>query len=164
MPALADALAATLSALGPDGAAGYAARRDAFLATIAPIQQRVDALRAQFAGTPVTATEPVFGYMAEALGFKMQNDAFQTAIMNETEPSASAVASMEADIKQGRVKVLFYNSQVEDPLTQHLSEAAKAAGVPVVGVTETQPAGQSFTDWMLDELNATAKALGAPAT
>jgi zinc/manganese transport system substrate-binding protein len=106
----------------------------------------------------------VFGYMAEALGFKMQNDAFQTAIMNETEPSAAAIASMESDIKNGRVKIVFYNSQVEDPLTQHLSEAAKAAGVPVVGVTETQPAGQTFTQWMLGELDATAKALGAPAS
>ncbi|HVY21618.1 MAG TPA: zinc ABC transporter substrate-binding protein [Bauldia sp.] len=164
MPALANALADTLSALDPGGKAGYEQRRDQFLATLAPIQAKIGQLRARFAGTPVTATEPVFGYMAEALGFKMQNDAFQTAIMNETEPSAGAVASMEDDIRQGRVKVLFYNSQVEDPLTQHLSEAAKAAGVPVVGVTETQPAGQTFPQWMLGELDATAKALGAPAS
>jgi zinc/manganese transport system substrate-binding protein len=164
MPALANALAATLTAIDPDGQAGYEQRRDAFLATLVPIQAKVDQLRTRFAGTPVTATEPVFGYMAEALGFKMQNDAFQTAIMNETEPSASAVASMEDDIKQGRVKVLFYNSQVEDPLTQHLSEVAKAAGVPIVGVTETLPEGQTFPQWMLGELDATAKALGAPAS
>ncbi|MEJ0012451.1 MAG: zinc ABC transporter substrate-binding protein [Bauldia sp.] len=164
MPALADAIADTLGALDPAGKAGYDARRDQYLASLAPIQQKVDQLRAAFAGTPVTATEPVFGYMAEALGFKMQNDAFQTAIMNETEPSAAAIASMEDDIKNGRVKVLFYNSQVEDPLTQHLSETAKAAGVPVVGVTETLPEGQTFTQWMLGELDATAKALGAPAS
>ena len=112
----------------------------------------------------MTATEPVFGYMAEALGLKMQNDAFQTAIMNETEPSAEAIASMEQDIKQGRVKVIFYNSQVEDPLTQHLAEVAKSAGVPLVSVTETEPEGQTFTDWMLGELDATARALGAPAS
>ncbi len=164
MPALANALADTFAALDPAGKAGYDARRDAFLASLAPIQAKVDQIRTAFAGTPVTATEPVFGYMAEALGFKMQNDAFQTAIMNETEPSAAAVASMEDDIKNGRVKIVFYNSQVEDPLTQHLAETAKAAGVPVVGVTETQPQGQTFTQWILGELDATAKALGAPAS
>jgi zinc/manganese transport system substrate-binding protein len=164
MPALANAIADMLGTLDPAGKDGYDARRDAFLASLAPMQTKIDQLRAAFAGTPVTATEPVFGYMAEALGFKMQNDAFQTAIMNETEPSAAAIASMESDIKNGRVKIVFYNSQVEDPLTQHLSEAAKAAGVPVVGVTETQPAGQTFTQWMLGELDATAKALGAPAS
>ena len=139
-------------------------RRDAFLASIAPIQARVDALRSRLVGTPVTATEPVFGYMAEALGLKMQNEAFQTAIMNETEPSATALASMESDIKEGRVKVIFYNSQVEDPLTQHLSEVAKSVGVPVVGVTETQPEGETFAEWMLGQLDATAKALGEPAS
>jgi zinc/manganese transport system substrate-binding protein len=164
MPALANALTDTLIAADPEGKAGYQQRRDAFLAEIAPIKERVDALRARFAGTPVTATEPVFGYMAEALGLKMQNEAFQTAIMNETEPSVAALASMESDIKEGRVKVIFYNSQVEDPLTQHLSEVAKAVGVPIVGVTETQPESETFTAWMLDELEATAKALGEPAS
>jgi zinc/manganese transport system substrate-binding protein len=164
MPALANALAETFSAVDPEGKAGYAQRRDAFLASLAPIRQKVDQLKARFAGTPVIATEPVFGYMAEALGLKMQNDAFQTAIMNETEPSAAEIASMQDDIKNGKVKVLFYNSQVEDPLTQQLSDAAKAAGVPIVGVTETQPEGKTFAEWMLDELNATSKALGSPAT
>ena len=164
MPALTNALTEILTALDPDGKAGYEQRRDEYLASIAPIQARVDQLRAALNGTPVTATEPVFGYMAEALGLKMQNEAFQTAIMNETEPSATAVASMENDIRQGRVKVVFYNSQVEDPLTQHLGEVAKSAGVPIVGATETQPEGETFAEWMLGELNDTARALGIPAT
>lgn len=164
MPALANALAAALIAIDPEGKEKYEHRRDVFLAEIAAIQQRVDALRARFAGTPVAATEPVFGYMAEAIGLKMQNDAFQTAIMNETEPSASALATMESSIQENRVAVLFYNAQVEDPLTRHLAETAKAAGVPVVGVTETQPEGKSFAAWMLDALDAAAKALGEPAS
>ena len=164
MPALANAVTDALVSIDPDGKVDYEQRRDAFLASIAPIRARVEALRVRFAGTPVTATEPVFGYMAEALGLKMQNEAFQTAIMNETEPSAAALASMETDIKKGRVKVIFYNSQVEDPLTQHLSEVAKSAGVPVVGVTETQPGGKTFAEWMLGQLDATAKALGEPAS
>jgi zinc/manganese transport system substrate-binding protein len=71
---------------------------------------------------------------------------------------------MQDDIKSGKVKILFYNSQVEDPLTQQLSAAAKAAGVPIVGVTETQPEGKTFAEWMLEELDATGKALGAPST
>jgi zinc/manganese transport system substrate-binding protein len=164
MPVLANAVADALSTMDPEGKAGYDQRRDAFLASLAPLQTRIDALKTRLAGTSVTATEPVFGYMAEALGLEMRNGAFQTAIMNETEPSAEAVASMERDIKEGRVKVIFYNSQVEDPLTQHLAEVARAAGVPLVGVTETEPEGQTFTQWMLGELDATARALGVPAS
>jgi hypothetical protein len=31
-------------------------------------------------------------------------------------------------------------------------------------VTETQPAGKSFAEWMLGELDATEKALGGPSS
>jgi zinc/manganese transport system substrate-binding protein len=119
----------------------------------------VATLRAKYAGTPVVATEPVFGYMAEALGLKMENEAFQTAIMNETEPAASDIAAMEDAIRNGKVKILFYNSQVEDAFTRNLAELAKASGVPLVPVTETGPEGKTFAQWMLDTLGATAKAL-----
>jgi zinc/manganese transport system substrate-binding protein len=69
---------------------------------------------------------------------------------------------MENDLKSRAVKVFFYNSQVTDPLTDRLLAIANKAGVPVVGVSETQPAGKSFSAWMLSELDATAKALSGP--
>lgn len=159
MPALATALTDELTKLDPAGKAGYEQRRDAYIAALAPIGARVAELRAKYAGTPVVATEPVFGYMAEALGLKMENQAFQTAVMNETEPAASDIAAMEDAIRAGKVKVLFYNSQVEDAFTRNLAALAKSSGVPLVPVTETEPAGKSFAQWMLDTLDATAKAL-----
>jgi zinc/manganese transport system substrate-binding protein len=164
IPALVTALGAALAKVAPADGSAFSKAGDSYLQTLAPLHARIETLRARFAGTAVTATEPVFGYMAEALGLTMRNEDFQTAVMNETEPSASSVAAMESDLKQGRVKVLFYNSQVEDPLTQQLSEIAKASGVAVVGVTETKPDGKTFAEWMLDEVNATGQALGAPAT
>ncbi len=159
MPAMADALTAELVKLDPADKDGYEARRDAYLATLRPIATRAAELRQKFAGTPVVATEPVFGYMAEALGLKMENQSFQTAIMNETEPAASDVAAMEDAIRNGTVKVLFYNSQVEDAFTRNLAALAKSSGVPLVPVSETEPKGMTFAAWMLDTLAATAKAL-----
>ena len=159
MPALAEALSADLVKLDPAGKAGYEKRRDAFLASLAPIATRVAELRQKYAGIPVVATEPVFGYMAEAIGLKMENQAFQTAIMNGTEPGASDVGKMEDAIRKGKVKVLFYNSQVQDAFTRNLAALAKSSGVPLVPVTETEPEGTSFSQWMLDTLDATAKAL-----
>ena len=164
MPAMAQALTVALVKLDPAGKDGYEQRRDAFLATLAPIDARVEKMRAKYAGTPVVATEPVFGYMAEALGLKMQNEAFQTAIMNETEPAASDIAAMEDAIRKGKVKVLFYNSQVEDAFTRNLAALAKSSGVPLVPVTETEPAGKTFAGWMLDTLDATATALDHTAS
>ena len=159
MPAMANALAAELAKLDPAGKDGYEKRRDAFLSSLAPIDARVTELKAKYAGTPVVATEPVFGYMAEALGLKMQNLAFQTAIMNGTEPGASDIAAMEDAIRKAKVKVLFYNSQVEDAFTRNLAALAKSSGVPLVPVSETEPSGKTFAQWMLDTLDATAKAL-----
>jgi zinc/manganese transport system substrate-binding protein len=164
MPALASALAETLSESVPDATDDFAAARDTFVATLAPVNEKIAELHAQFAGTEVAATEPVFGYMAEALGLEMTNEAFQTAIMNETEPAASDIAKLEDDIRSGRVKVLFYNEQVEDSFTRNLADLARASGAPLVGVTETQPDDKTFAEWMLDTLDETGKALSDPST
>jgi len=43
-----------------------------------------------------------------------------------------------------------------------LIDIANKAKVPVVAVTETQPADMSFQDWMLGELTALDKALSGP--
>lgn len=160
MPALANGLAERLIALDPDGKATYEANRDATLAALAPIAAHVADLRARFAGAPVAATEPVFGYMAEAIGLEMTNEAFQQAVMNETEPAARDVAAMEDAIRNGKVKALFYNSQVEDAFTRHLADLARQSGVPLVPVTETMPEGKTFAAWMTDTLDLTSKALG----
>lgn len=164
MPALASALAETLAEIVPDATDDFTAARDAFVATLAPVDERIAELHAQFAGTEVAATEPVFGYLADALGLEMTNEAFQTAIMNESEPAASDIAALEDDIRSGRVKVLFYNEQVEDAFTRNLADLARASGVPLVGVSETQPDGKTFAEWMLDTLDETGKALGDPST
>ena len=96
MPAVARALSADLVADDPAHRAGYDARLDRFLRSLAPVDAKIAALRAKYAGLPVTATEPVFGYMASALGLVMRNERFQLAVMNNTEPSAADVAATES--------------------------------------------------------------------
>lgn len=140
----------------------YRARLAAFEASLDAIDRKIAAIRAKYAGAQVTASEPVFGYMAQALGLTMRNERFQLAIMNDTEPSARDVAAFEQDLKEHKVRVMFYNKQAAGKIVQHLVELARAANIPVVGITETLPPGMSYQDWMLDELNATEKALAGP--
>ena len=102
--------------------------------------------------------------MAQALGLKMRNERFQLSIMNDTEPSARDVAAFEQDLKDHKVAVMFYNKQASDKVVQHLVALARAANIPVVGVTETQPANVSFQDWMLGELDALDRALSGPSS
>jgi zinc/manganese transport system substrate-binding protein len=154
MPAVAKALAAQLAKLDPDHRSDYEARRDAFDASLKPIDEKIAALRQRYAGTAITATEPVAGYMAEAIHLRVRNPRFQLAIMNNTEPSASEIAAFQKDLKTRTVKVLLYNSQTSEELTEKMRSIAKDSGVPIVGVTETEPEGKKYQDWMLSELTA----------
>ncbi len=121
-------------------------------------------MRAKYAGTPVTASEPVFGPMAQALGLTMRNERFQLSIMNDTEPSARDVATFEQDLKEHKVRVMLYNKQASSKIVQRLVELARAAKIPVVGVTETAPPNLSYQDWMLTQLNDVEKALAGPSS
>jgi zinc/manganese transport system substrate-binding protein len=158
--ALATTLASRLTQIDPAHRDDYAGRLDAFEASMAPLRGKITTLRKQYAGTPVTATEPLFDYMAEALGLKMRNGRFQLAVMNGTEPSAAAIAAFEKGLRTRTVKVLLYNTQTTQALAERMRTIANEAGVPVVAITETEPAGQAYQAWMLAQLDALQRALG----
>ena len=161
MPAAARAIAAELGRADPANKADYDANLQKFVASLKPIDDKIAALRAQYKGVPVTATEPVFGYMSDAIGLDMRNQRFQLATMNDTEASAQDVAAFENDLRKKQVRVLIYNSQAEAPMTKRLLKIARDGGVPSVSVTETQPAGKTFQQWMIGQLDALAAALSA---
>jgi zinc/manganese transport system substrate-binding protein len=94
----------------------------------------------------------------------MRNERFQLAVMNDTEPSASDVAAFEDDLRQRRVKLLIYNSQATDNAARRLLEIARRSKVPVIGVTETEPRGKTYQDWMQGQLDALDDALAKPGS
>ncbi len=159
MLALAQTLAAVLIADDPANKAGYEQRLARFEDSVKPIQAKIFQLRRRLAGTPVTATEPIFGYMLDALGMSVRNQSFQIAVMNDTEPSASDIAAFENDLKTHKVRLLIYNSQASDPTAERMAKIARAAQIPVVGATETEPAGMNYQSWMQSELDAVDRAL-----
>ena len=57
--------------------------------------------------------------------------------------------------------MLIYNSQAEEPMTKRMLKIARDGGVPTVSVTETQPAGKTFQQWMAGQLDALSTALAA---
>lgn len=161
MLTMAKTLAQTLAGADPAHQAEYLRRLAQFQDSMQPIEAKISALRTRLAGTPVTATEPVFGYMFEALGMPVRNRSFQLAVMNGTEPGASEVAAFENDLRKHRVRLLVYNSQTSDPLTDRMRRLAKASGIPVLAVSETEPPGTTYQTWMMGELDAVDRALGA---
>ena len=159
MPTFAKVLADDLSTADPAHRSDYQERLIRFQQSMWPIQAKIVALHERLAGTPVTATEPVFGYMFDALGMQVRNQSFQLAVMNDTEPSASDVAGFEHDLKTHQVKLLVYNSQVSDPIAERMMKLAKASHIPIVGAAETEPPGETYQQWMTNVLDAVDHAL-----
>jgi zinc/manganese transport system substrate-binding protein len=159
LPALAKTLAGDLAADDPAHKTQYEQRLARFQASMQPIAGKIAALRQRLAGTPATATEPVFGYMFAALGMQVRNMPFQMAVMNNTEPGASDIAAFENDLKTHQVRLLIYNSQASDPIAARMETLAKASHIPVVGATETEPPDKTYQAWMMSELDAVDRAL-----
>jgi zinc/manganese transport system substrate-binding protein len=159
MPVLATALAAAFATADPVHRGDFAQRLEVFRHSLRRVTAKIALLRARLAGTPVTATEPVFGYMFAALGMQVRDRRFQLAVMNNTEPSAAGVAAFEDDLKSHKVRLLVYNSQASDPVATRMVGIAEASRIPVVGATETEPPGEDYQSWMMRELDAVDRAL-----
>jgi zinc/manganese transport system substrate-binding protein len=160
LPRIAAAIAAGLERQDPGHAGAYRRGLETFDARLAPLDREVAAIRTSYAGQAVAYTEPVPGYLLTAAGLRnIAPEAFTRAIEDGSEPSPSAVASMTALMTGRHVRVLLYNAQTVSPITSRIRAAARAAGIPFVGVTETLPRGLSFQTWLLNEARALRGAL-----
>jgi zinc/manganese transport system substrate-binding protein len=158
---VAAAIAAGLERADPRHRAAYRAGLDRFERRLAPLRREVAAIRARDGGAPVAYTEAVPGYLLAAAGLRnLTPAAFSRAIEDGSEPTASAVSDMTALLARHRVRALLVNTQAVSPITSRVRSAAAAAGVPVVGVTETLPEGETFQAWQLRQARALARALG----
>ena len=162
MKAAGKALVADLVAVDPSHKADYEQGYAKYLDSLKPLDDKMAAMRKSYAGQPVTASEPVFGYQAGLIGLKVHNEKFALAVMNNAEPTPSEVAGFENDLKGHKVKVMLYNAQASEPAVQRLVQLAKDNGIPVVGVSETEPPKSTYQAWMLGQLDALDKALAGP--
>lgn len=161
MPKVAEALARDFARVEPQHAAYFRRRASAFLASLRPLSASIASFRSTLRGTPVAATEPVADYLLRALGMRdLTPFRLQADIMNGLDPAPQDLAAQEGLFSAHRVKVLVYNEQVADPLTQSFISDAQHAGIPVVGVYETMPVpGYSYQSWMLAEVHALRRAV-----
>jgi zinc/manganese transport system substrate-binding protein len=157
---VADQMTQALQQIDPAGSDGYATRNTRFKSSLQPLMDRMSAIKATYAGTHLTQTEPVFGYMGDALGLTIDDGEFQHAIEEGTDPSPQAVAGINQELTSHSVKALLYNSQTTNPTTTNLKNLAKQSNVPIVGVSETEPPNQTYQVWMLSQLSTLQAALG----
>jgi len=161
MSAVASAVAADLAAIQPAHASYFKANAARFIESLTTWDRAIAAFKAAYPGTPVATTEPVADYLLQAAGAdNLTPWAFQADIMNGTDPSAQDVALERTLFTQHKVKVLLYNQQVTNTLTESFIALARASGIPVVGVYETMPVpGYDYQSWMLAEVQDLQKAV-----
>jgi zinc/manganese transport system substrate-binding protein len=159
---VADELAAMLTDEDPDHASDYTSRANAFNDKIAELIAREDLLKPSLQGTSIGITEPVPLYLTEALGLTNATPAAFSEAIEEGDDVAPLVLQETLSLySTGKVAALVYNEQTSGPITENVEDAAKAANLPVVGVTETLPAGKDYITWMSDNIDGLASALGA---
>jgi zinc/manganese transport system substrate-binding protein len=164
MPKVAAAVTDALSEIDPADSRSFHDRLGLFQGALRPLQDKIAEIRDRYHGAPVAFTEPVLGYMAAALDLRVITpEAFQRAIEEGEEPPASSIAQMDDQLRTHQAKVLLYNVQTVTPITTQVQQRAKQLGIPVVGVSETEPLGKSYQQWMLSQLDNLEAALAGTA-
>lgn len=128
---------------------------------LAEYHRLISEIRANYAGTPVGASESIFEGMASALGLNLLTPvSFLSAISEGTEPTAADKATIDRQISSHEIQVYVYNNQNATPDIQRQIEEAATGNIPITTITETLvPAGATFQEWQVHELQALEAAL-----
>jgi zinc/manganese transport system substrate-binding protein len=164
MKKLAAQIEQALAEADADGASTFEANAQAFAAKLDGIAQAEADAKAAASGQGVAITEPVPLYMTSAMGLENRTpDEFSEAIEEGTDVPAGVLQETLALFSEKQVAALVYNAQTTGATTDQVVAAAKAAGVPVVPVTETLPAdlpaGSGYVEWMTENVDAVASAI-----
>jgi zinc/manganese transport system substrate-binding protein len=149
--------------LDPAGAAYYARREQAFeTVALASYDRLREQIRTRYAGTPVGYSESIFRPLGEEVGLRLLTPySFAKAVAEGTDVTAQDKEAVDRQARDRQIKVWVFNSQNVTPDVQRVNELAKAAGIPIATVTETlDPAGDTFEQWQVAELEGLLKALG----
>ncbi len=159
--AVASRVAERLAVDRPDKAAEFRSRAEEFGRKADAILQREREIGTARPGAAVVATEPVAHYLVRAAKVDDKTpEGFSNAIEQDTDPAPVDVAAMLDLITKREVSALLYNDQTSTEVTKKVRAAAESAGVPVMEVTETLPAGKDYLTWQSDTAERLAAALG----
>ncbi len=161
VPAVAAAIAAALTKAAPADAATFKANLATFDASLAPLNATLATIKTHFHGVGVAYTERVPGYALAVAGLVVRTPpGFARAIEDGVDPGPADTVAMQQLFTDHDVNVLLYNSQTVTPVTTQIRALARQHGIPVVGVSETMPAGvTTYQQWQQRQLTALLHAL-----
>lgn len=160
MSTLAENIAEELSTLNPTDADYYRENAASLADSLDELHTRgAEAFGAEH--VHYLQTEPIGGHMFDDFdAHDMTPAGFTSAIEEGSDPSAADFAEMRELAGSGDVAILIVNPQTQTAATKEITDAAKAAGTPIVEFTETRPDGVGFEEWMNSNVDAVETALG----
>jgi zinc/manganese transport system substrate-binding protein len=160
--AVVDRITAGYQRLDPADAAFFAAQKHNFetnaLARYNALRREI---RARYAEVPVGYSESIFEGLGRDLGLKLLTPySFAKAIAEGTDVTAQDKQTVDAQAREGKIKVWIFNSQNVTPDVQRVNQIARERRIPVASVTETlSPVTDSFQHWQVAELEGVMRAL-----
>lgn len=155
-----EGIATELGELDPDGASDFEAAASEIIAELEGMEVELEELATEFAGTGVFITEPLPGYLAEAIGLEnLTPDRFAESVEEGADVAPATLLAAIDVIESGEVAVLLTNAQTGGSETKRAEQTAEAAGVPVVAFTELLEDGSSYAGWMHAAIQSLADAL-----
>ena len=140
--------------------ATFTKNADALTTKLQDLESQTAAVKKTVDGEKVAYTEPVPGYLFDAMGLdNVTPEAFSEAIEEGDDVPPAALNDTLKLFSGGKAKLLAYNEQTSSPETEQVEKAAKDADVPVVGVTETLPKGEDYVSWQQANIDAVQAAL-----
>jgi zinc/manganese transport system substrate-binding protein len=161
VPTVAAAIATALEKAAPQDAAMFKANLSTFDASLTPIDATLATLKAKFHNVPVAYTERVPGYALAVAGLDVVTPSgFARAVEDGSDPSPADTLAMQRLLDDRDINVLLYNVQTVTPVTTQIRALARQHDIPVVGVSETMPAGvATYQQWQQSQLTALLHAL-----
>jgi zinc/manganese transport system substrate-binding protein len=160
--AVANTITADLKKLDPKDASYFDQEHARFATTdLAQYHALIASIKRLYADVSVGASESIFALQAPALGLNLLTPySFMKAISEGTEVTAQDTLTTQGQVAQRRIKVWIYNAQNATPEIERLAALARTNHIPVVTITETlDPAGSSFEQWQVAQLQRLAAAL-----
>jgi zinc/manganese transport system substrate-binding protein len=158
---VADQLAAQLAQIRPDAAQTFTANDNAFKRKVDALVTKAARIGTAHPGAKVLETEPVPNYLVDIANLTNATpEDFSNAVENETDVPPAALAAVNRLISGKQIQAVLNNEQTVTSATTQVVNNARAAGIPVVGVTETLPTGVTdYISWMTSEVEALAGAI-----
>lgn len=139
----------------------YEKNRDSYISELNKIDDKIKSLKEQSEGQYVLTTEPVFNYAIEQLGFKTSEAVDNLAKNTEegVDPAPKDLKQIQQDITDKKIKLIVNNIQTTNKAIEGILHLAEENNIPVLNVSETQPNGKTYVQWMLDQYEKLEKIL-----